>query len=157
MQKPSTLKRTAGKDQSATQSVIETNRPAIRRTQNTSSSESKPGLNLTRLIILWVHRFQKTHEDQPGRVYSTPAILNYRPKFRSERCHCRDLMSPLRRTKQIQASCITGQGKTCQGIGGPADRRVPASDPFRLVSIVVPNSRCCRRARSNERKCRSVG
>ncbi len=111
MQKPSTLKRTAGKDQSATQSVIETNRPAIRSSQITQLSQTKPGPKNSDHQILWVHRFHKTHEDQPGWLHSTPAILNYHPKFRSKRCHCRDPMSPLRRAKQIQASCSCSRGR----------------------------------------------
>ncbi len=152
MQKPGTLKHTAGKDQSATQSVIETNRPAIRRTQNGSSSESKPGLNLTRPIILWVHRFHKTHEDQPGCDNSMPPILNYHPKFRSERCHCRDLMSPLRRTKEIRASCSCAQGRTRQGYRRARGPQTAAQPAFEFEIIVVSPSTHCRCAQSSESK-----
>ncbi len=111
MQKPSTLKRTAGKDQSAAQSVIETNRPAIRSRQNTRPSESKPGTKNPDHLILWVHRFHKTHKDRRGCDDSTPAILNYPTKFRSERCHCRDPMSPKSCSRQLHAGSSASKGK----------------------------------------------
>ncbi len=152
MQKPSTLKRTAGKDQSATQSVIETNRPSVRSSQITQLSESKPGLKNPDHLVLWVHRFHKAHEDQPGCVYSTPAIPNYHPKFRSKRCHCRDPMSPLRRTKDIQASCSCSQGRTRQGYRRARGPQTAAQPAFEFRIIVVSPSTHCRCAQSSESK-----
>ncbi len=117
----------------------------FRRTQNASSSESKPELQNSIHLILWVHRFQETHKDQPGCDESSPAIPNYHPKFRSERFHCRDLMSPLRRTKDIQAGNSCGRGKN-RWTRRRTDLRSAAAQPrleFVIIVISPPTRFLC--------------
>lgn len=97
--------------QPATQSVIETSRPSMLSGQISRSLESKPGGGYPVHRLSWVHRFHKAHEDWPGCPNSAPPVLNCHPKFRSERCHYRNPMSPLRRTKDIRARCSCSRGE----------------------------------------------